>query len=372
MQCAWCLNEHPNLTRDHVVPRAIGGTLEYSVPACRDCQAALSKAERELSRKSQLAIHALSSQVRPRHPNRANSGLLKSPYLLVKHPLGGYCESVLAAGEKMFSLPYVEMKVVPGEPLEGRVRAATWEESEEMFSKYKEALARAPGPDGLVFELDASLSVPPSIADDPDFWPRMMLRPDGSLMVRARDPEEGKRFISVLTEFVLKRQPGSPDTWTKSSITAGTTHLMGLEYDPELVRRVAAKIAYGLALCFGDSGISEREGGLLRSYILGRQEQGDEPVTDGPEITHFTTGVEFHRFLLAPHFDPESAFISLYGHNYRVFLGVLARALPGPIVLLCATDGGGMREAAPAEAEAVLGDFQSVTWSSHEGPAQVG
>jgi hypothetical protein len=36
----------------------------------------------------------------------------------VKHPLGGYGESLLSADEKMSSLAYFEVKIVPGEPIE--------------------------------------------------------------------------------------------------------------------------------------------------------------------------------------------------------------------------------------------------------------
>src|SRR5580700_8644082 len=57
-QCAWCLEEKTGLTKDHVVPRSIGGTLEYALPSCTKCQGILSKAERTLARKSFLAIHA--------------------------------------------------------------------------------------------------------------------------------------------------------------------------------------------------------------------------------------------------------------------------------------------------------------------------
>ena len=61
MRCFWCDEVKEKLTADHIVPRALGGTLEFTVPACQSCQFILSKAEFEVSRKSSLAIPALSA-----------------------------------------------------------------------------------------------------------------------------------------------------------------------------------------------------------------------------------------------------------------------------------------------------------------------
>ena len=117
MRCFWCDIVTEKLTADHIVPRALGGTLEFTVPACQSCQFILSKAEFEVSRKSSLAIPALAASLSPRHPNRPRSGQLQPTYLLVPHPYGGYGESLMSAGEKMSSLPYIEIKVIPDEPV---------------------------------------------------------------------------------------------------------------------------------------------------------------------------------------------------------------------------------------------------------------
>jgi hypothetical protein len=122
MQCTWCKNEAETLTTDHVIPRGIVGTQDYALPSCEACQLILSKAEAILARKSMLAIHAVSSDLRPRHPKRRESGVLRASYLLVKNPLGGYGESILRAGDKVESLCHCEIKIVPGESTEGRTR----------------------------------------------------------------------------------------------------------------------------------------------------------------------------------------------------------------------------------------------------------
>jgi hypothetical protein len=85
---------------------------------------------------------------------------------------------------------------------------------------------------------------------------------------------------------------------------------------------------------------------------------------EGPEREQFTTGAEFHRFVLAPAHDPEAAIISLYDHPYRVHLGSVGSLLSEPIVLLCATDGTGIRTAASDEAISILHESQSLTWPS--------
>jgi hypothetical protein len=231
-----------------VVPRAIGGTLEYALPSCESCQVILSKAEAILARKSMLAIHAVASDLPPRHPKRSDSGILQVGYLLVKHPLGGYGESALRAGNKVESLCHCEIKVVPGERIEGRVRGESRAKTDLLFAKFKDALSSTPGPDGLVCELNVTLDIPPEISADPDFWPRMVMLPNGSLLLRARDPQEAQRFSGVFTELVIKGVDQTRGTWQSAEIQGGTQHQMKLEYDSEAVRRVAAKIAYGLFL----------------------------------------------------------------------------------------------------------------------------
>lgn len=66
MGCFWCNEEKEKLTADHIVPRALGGTTEFTVPACQSCQLILSKAEHEVARKSILAIPALAASLPPR------------------------------------------------------------------------------------------------------------------------------------------------------------------------------------------------------------------------------------------------------------------------------------------------------------------
>jgi hypothetical protein len=51
-QCAWCLEEKTGLTKDHVVPRSIGGTLEYALPSCLPVEEAPRKLICHLPRRS--------------------------------------------------------------------------------------------------------------------------------------------------------------------------------------------------------------------------------------------------------------------------------------------------------------------------------
>ncbi len=205
MRCFWCDKDFERLTNDHIVPQSLGGTLDFSVQSCERCQTTLSKTEREVARKSILAVHSLASPLRPRHPNRPTSGRLQASYLLVSHPLGGYGESLLSAGEKVSSLAYFEAKVVPGEPIQVRVRGAKAAEAQLLLDLYRKALRLDTkfGPGELVCELTANLEVDPEIASDPEFWPRLVLLPGNRLMFRARTPEELVRCARVL-EFIAR------------------------------------------------------------------------------------------------------------------------------------------------------------------------
>ena len=159
MLCFWCQTECPKLTDDHIIPYCFGGTQEYVVKACPDCQNRLSKAEHEASRKSMLAIHAVASQVAPRHPNRPTSGHLRPSSFFVKHPDGGYGETLLSAGERASLLPYFEIKVVPGEPLEGRVRGTT-NGARRLLDAYRAALQKMPAQDGFLFQVSVNMDLP--------------------------------------------------------------------------------------------------------------------------------------------------------------------------------------------------------------------
>jgi hypothetical protein len=363
MRCTWCRNEAESLTRDHVIPRGIGGTLDYALPSCEACQRILSKAEAILTRKSMLAVHAVSSDRRPRHPKRRESGVLRAGYLLVKNPLGGYGESVLRAGDKLESLCHCEIKVVPGEPIEGRTRGQSRAHTDLLFARFKTALSKTPAPNGLICEINVSCHVPPEISADPDFWPRMVMLPNGNLLLRARDPQEAQRFMRAFAPLVMSGVDAFRGTWQSAEISGSTQHHMMLEYDTQAVRRVAAKIAYGLFLLSSGNELDHTRDGDLRAYVLGLEGEKPEPVTEAPESFRFTTGdTPYHQVVLGPPHDPEAAIVRLYGYAFRVDLGNEVRRLSQPIVVLCATDGSGMRLADPEEAKEVLAASESLVF----------
>jgi len=345
-----------------VIPRSIGGTLDYALPACNSCQVILSKAETILARKSILAIHAVASGLPRRHPKRPDSGILQPDYLFVKNPLGGYGESVFR-GDKMESLCHCEIKVVPGEPLEGRTRGEGRAKTDLLFAKFKDALSSKPGPDGLVCEVNVALDVPPEISADPDFWPRMVMLPNGNLRLRARDVQEAQRFIVVFTQLVMSDVDKTRGTWQSAEIQGGTQHHMKLEYDPQAVRRVVAKIAVGLFRLASAMELDQHRDRELRAYILGLVDQESEPVMEAPESFAPTTGgTPYHQVVLGPPHDPEAAIVRLYGYGFRVDLGSAVRQLSHPIVVLCATDGSGMRLAKREETDQALASSESLTF----------
>lgn len=181
--CFWCHIESRDLTDDHIIPYSLGGTKDWSVRAYASCQNRLSKAEHEVARKSMLAIHALAAPVAPRHPDRPTSGHLRPTYFMVKHPHGGYGETLLSAGEQVSLLPYFEIKVMPGEPLEGRVRGST-EDVRRLLDVFRKGLRSTPSPNQFLFEVKVSCDLDPTTADDVNFWPRIVLLPGDRLSFR--------------------------------------------------------------------------------------------------------------------------------------------------------------------------------------------
>jgi hypothetical protein len=365
LRCFWCDREVERLTDDHIVPQSLGGTLDFGVQSCGQCQTKLSKAEREVARKSTLAIHALSSPIKPRHPDRPTSGHLQAGYLLVKHPLGGYAESTLSAGEKMRSLAYFETKVLPEERFEARVRGATAAEAQLLLDLYRRTLQldKKIGPGELVCELTANLEIDPEIASDPEFWPRLVLLPGNRLMFRARSPEELVRCARVLEFIARSDYRVDPSKWvTGVQITGGTPHKIALRFDPQCVRRIAAKIGYGLFCTITKKKMQSRDDERMRLYILGAETGPDEPVSVAPDPTTWTTSSIPHFVLISPEGDESAAFVSLYGFSFRIDLG-RAGVLPKPVAVICQTDGSGMRIGSEGEVSSVTAQIREVNFS---------
>jgi HNH endonuclease len=363
MRCFWCDEEKEMLTADHIVPRSIGGTLEFTVPACQTCQFILSKAEFEVSRKSSLAIAALTAPLPPRHKKRPRSGHLQPAYLLVPHPYGGYGESLMSAGEKMSSLPYIEIKVVPEQPIEGRIRGAGPSDVQELLDTFRGLLNSKSGPGELVCELSVDMELGPEIAADPEFWPRMIMLPGNRLMIRARDPEEAMRFLNAFMHIAVSEFKVDSGTWGEGTvIKGGTQHLIALNYDPQCVRRVAAKIGYGIFRALSGEALERDLDEEMRQYILGNFNSEDETVKEGPERGTFTTTGDPHRVVISSGADGTKAIVCLYGFHFRVDLGP-ERPDITPFGVVCEIDGSGMRGASVEEMALVFNEIADIQFT---------
>lgn len=300
MICFWCHVEVNSLTDDHIIPYSLGGTADYTVKSCVHCQNRLSKAEHEVARKSMLAIHALSAPVAPRHPERPTSGQLRPEYFMVKHPEGGYGETLFSAGERASLLPHFEIKVVPGEPLAGRVRGTT-EGARRLLDVFRRGLKNTPGPDRFLFEINVNCDLDRSISDDKDFWPRIVLLPGDRLLLRGRNPEEITHFMHVFMQLATSDYT-VPEVWSTKGgeIKGGTPHLMALKFNPQAVRRVAAKVAYGLFATVTNGSLEDDHDAYLRRYILGLLDSTDEPVFEGPMLLTTMTSNEPHCVVFSP------------------------------------------------------------------------
>jgi len=348
MNCFWCHADCRPLTDDHIIPYSLGGPADCTVKACANCQHLLSKAEHEVARKSILAFHALASSVAPRHPKRPTSGNLKPVYLLVKHPDGGYGETLFSSGERVSLLPYFEIKVVPGEPIEGRVRGTT-DEARRLLDVFRKALQRKPDTNGPLIEVSVSCELGAEVADDKDFWPRILLLPGDRLLIRGRNPDEVMRFVRVFMQLAVSDY-AVPKEWTSNGgeIKGGTPHLLAVSFDPQAVRRVAAKIVYGIFIKFADGTLDDERDAYFRNYILGAIDSDDEPVYEAPIPLTITTSNAPHRILLSPEHDRKSGFVSLYNHFFRIEFGPRG-ALRSPTALICHIDGSCLRQATADE-----------------------
>jgi hypothetical protein len=362
MICFWCHAATNRLTVDHIIPYSLGGTTDYTVKACTDCQNRLSKAEHEVARKSMLAIHALTAPVASRHPERPTSGHLKPSYFMVKHSEGGYGETLFSAGERASLLPYFEIKVVPGEPPEGRVRGTT-EGARRLLDIFRRGLTSAPRPDRFLFEIKVSCELDQAISDDNAFWPRIVLLPGDRLLLRGRNPEEIMRFMHVFMQLATSDY-AVPEAWSTNAgeIKGGTPHLMALKFDPQAVRRVVAKVAYGLFATLANRSLDSDRDVYLRHYILGQLDTTGEPVFEGPTPLTTTTSNNPHYIVLSPAHDPEATIVSLYGYIFRIELGPQGK-LSKPVAMICQIDGSGIRPASPDEIREIMDSIVGVTFT---------
>ncbi len=255
----------------------------------------------------------------------------------------------------MSSLPYFEIKVVPGEEPQARVRGATAAEAQLLLDTFRLALQNKPGPNGLICEFTVNMHLDPVIAADPDFWPRVVMLPGPRLIMKTRDPEELMRFVNVFMQVATSNYQVNPAAWGEQVvIKGGTPHSLGLHYDPRCVRRVAAKIAYGLFRTAINRSLDGTEDMALRRYILGIDISVDEPVSIASELLKtFTTSNEPHYVVFSPSHDRSAAMVSLYGLNFRVEMGSAA-VLPEPTAVLCEIDGSGMKICSTDETKDIL------------------
>jgi hypothetical protein len=124
----------------------------------------------------------------------------------------------------MRSLAYFEVKVVPGEPMEARVRGASAAEAQRLLDMYRNAFQKRVGPNELVCEFTTNLELDPETAADPEFWPRIVLLPGNRLMLRARDSEELVRFAQAFTAIALSDYQVDSSKWNNDvQITGGNS-----------------------------------------------------------------------------------------------------------------------------------------------------
>ena len=202
-----------------------------------------------------------------------------------------------------------------------------------------------------------------AISDDESFWPRIVLLPGDRLLLRGRNPEEITRFMHVFMQLATSDY-AVPKEWRTNGgeIKGGTPHVLALKFNPQAVRRVAAKVAYGLLATVAGGSLGSDQDAHLRHYILGLLDSTDEPVSEGPMPLTTTTSNKPHYVVFSPAHDPQSAIVSLYGYTFRIELGSRSK-LPNPVAVICQIDGSGIRLASADETREIIDGISGVTFT---------
>jgi hypothetical protein len=182
-------------------------------------------------------------------------------------------------------------------------------------------------------------------------------------MFRARTPVELESCAKVLEFIARSDYQVDPSKWGEDvQIMGGTPHKIGLRFDPQCVRRVAAKIAYGLVRTIAKGKSDSDDDKRIRAYILGAGTILDEPVWITPDPANWSTSSDPHFVLFSPELDRTAAFVNLYGSKFRVQLGD-AGTLAIPTAVVCEIDGSGMQIASEVQVANFTALIRDVSFS---------
>jgi len=246
--CTWCQLDNAGVERDHVFPRAIGGTRDVTVPACRNCQDRISVAETELSRRSIYSIYLIDGASPKGRDKRRDpsSGSLQSLYSIGPHPLGGYSELAFRAGHDLPAvLPYIEIDVRKTKQV--RRRGLRPEDLDRLVRAITPIFRDAPEQAIRKRKIPVKTEEVHEIGLSDDFWPRVALALDERPYIRARTRAEATQFARLVHFYVRTHKFGKYAGWESSEVAAGQTHWFALRYRNARVLRAIAKIACGLA-----------------------------------------------------------------------------------------------------------------------------
>jgi hypothetical protein len=279
IRCTWCLAEDGELTKDHVFPRALGGTLELFVWACKKCQTLLSRCEQEAARRSELGLQGVDEAPPPRHKDRPTSGLFDATYVLAEYDgIGHHTETAIRAGAKTpIPLPYISIDLKRNQAIKGGLDQA---DVSELLDKVRELLKGSNKPKQLLTRVDLMLldSSDPLVQDE-RFHPRIFMDPAGHLHVRARDRHEAQRFAKTFLQIRAHPFFRDPGRWRLGQVVAGTSHRAEITYEWGLVNRVVTKIAYGvLVSALGAEYFEKDPFKLIREFIMGEASEAYDPV----------------------------------------------------------------------------------------------
>ena len=322
--CAWCGRVTEDLDRDHVFPRGIGGTLDFFLWSCRVCQKAIGRAETDLIKRSPASVYRFDVGPGPRKRSRPTSGLVQAKRSLRKTGPGcGYAQVGMRARHGVFEYTSIEICL---STLKARTRGKGPEDVDDLIARVI-ALRSVPldkrtgYPTGL--NVDFLRDHEDEIRSDPEFWPRVVVEPDDKLTLLARDEQEARVFLGVLTYLCSEGAFSDHSQWRSSSVPAGTPHLVSLLWNPESERQVAAKIAYGVILVAGLGTIIEfRKSEQLRRFVLEGSPGGATlPVEKLVDFGAIAGAIERQSVIIDVSEGRLQGLVTIYGSAFRVDLG---------------------------------------------------
>jgi hypothetical protein len=329
-----------------VFPAAFGGTLDLAVPACRDCQAAISKAEMAAAKTTEMAVHRAQTRgAKRRHPERTTSGAVHVEVALAENADGALRQMTLQVGAEPRPVPAVEIDFVTGQ--------MNWSVQEGYGLLRKTIIEHSRSLDAI----PVVMLHPDLLKEQPALPPRVYLKGPGKLAMLVRSEAEAKKVRRYLRKNMRRIRSHRLERWNviARATPGGVPGFVQMRYEEDCIWRVATKIGLGTLLAVRPAAVSWDGFEAARAYVRGENEDFDGvSVVVRFALTGRSPWPADHIALVQPENGAAMALVVMYSSACVINLGPAPEEWTQRVVASCPHALGRPRLLGPDEENATL------------------